>query len=308
MRLLQDALRSGSRPDFISNTARRRPFDGTRSAAAVLNAHSTVLAVIPHFNGHRWLDQCLESLARQTRPPDAIVVVDDDSSPPPADIVSRFDRVTLVRASRNVGPYRLLQQIVDDTSYDAYMLQDADDWSAADRLALLLEAAEVSAAEVVGCQELRVIDADSRLLPVSYPLDANAALLANPGAYPVLHSSSLLSRRLIRRIGGFATGLRYSGDSEFLRRAAHVARVVNIPHFAYFRRDHPQSLTNAPETGWQSPGRRSIGRLLQDRAARNAAAVRENRLPDVTPIATAPPIHLERVLGPPLSTSSSAGR
>ncbi|MCI0582294.1 MAG: glycosyltransferase, partial [Chloroflexi bacterium] len=126
-----------------------------------------MLAFVPHFNGHRWLEQCLESLARQSRPPDAIVVVDDHSASSPAQIVGRFDGVTFLRASTNVGPYRLLQQIVRDTDCDAYLLQDADDWSACDRLSLLLGAAEASGAEVVGCQELRVMDDDARLLPVS---------------------------------------------------------------------------------------------------------------------------------------------
>jgi hypothetical protein len=221
--------------------------------------------------------------------------------------VRRFDGVTLLRAPARVGPYRLLQQVVEDSGYDAYLIQDADDWSASDRLALLLSAAEASGAEIVGCQELRVMDDDTRLVPVSYPLDGNLALRSCPGGYPVLHSASVISRRLVCRIGGFATALRYGGDSEFLRRAAYAARVINIPHFSYFRRDHPDSLTRAPSTGFQSRGRQALSRILQDRAARNADAVRHGRAPDVAPLATRPPVTLEHLLGPRLQPSRPAG-
>ena len=47
--------------------------------------------------------------------------------------------MTLLHADRNVGPYRLVQQVIEDTDYDAYLFQDADDWSAPDRLEQLLD-------------------------------------------------------------------------------------------------------------------------------------------------------------------------
>ena len=50
----------------------------------------------------------------------------------------RHPGVTLLHAAENVGPYRLVQQVIDDTDYDAYLFQDADDWSAPDRLEQLL--------------------------------------------------------------------------------------------------------------------------------------------------------------------------
>ena len=65
-------------------------------------------------------------------------MIDDASEDPPIDVVRRFEGVTLLHASENVGPYRLVQQVIEDTGYDAYLFQDADDWSREDRLELLL--------------------------------------------------------------------------------------------------------------------------------------------------------------------------
>src|SRR5262249_42072276 len=113
-RLLEDAGVSVPRGRVAKpGTGRRR-----------LGPGSTVLALIPHFKCEQWLDDCLASLRAQTRPLDGIVVIDDASGDPPIEIVERHPGVTLLHAAENVGPYRLIQQVMDDTDYDAYLFQD----------------------------------------------------------------------------------------------------------------------------------------------------------------------------------------
>ena len=58
---------------------------------------------MPHFNCTQWLEQCLDSLVSQTRPPENIVVADDVSTEDPLPIVSKFPSVTLLRARENGG-------------------------------------------------------------------------------------------------------------------------------------------------------------------------------------------------------------
>ena len=173
------------------------------------------------------------------------MVVDDASPAPPRDIVAGFPTVTLLRARENGGPYRLVQTVIDGTDFDAYMLQDADDWSTDDRLALQLAEAERTGAGLVGAQELRVDEAGS-VAAVCYPLDAGRLLAAKPDCH-VLHPTSLVSRDLVRRIGGYAAGLRFGADLEFQLRAHHAARIVNVTSFCYFRRRRAGSLWTSPE-------------------------------------------------------------
>src|SRR5262245_53384584 len=94
-----------------------------------LSPASSVLAVVPHFRCEAWLPDCIESLLAQTRRPEGVVVVDDASGEPPVEIVQRYPDVILLAAAENVGPYCLMQSVVANTAYDAYMFQDADDWS-----------------------------------------------------------------------------------------------------------------------------------------------------------------------------------
>lgn len=265
-----------------------------------LSKDSSVLAIVPHYRCERWLGSCLASLVEQTRPLDAIVVIDDGSGDPPVAIVERFPDVTLLASEENVGPYRLTQEVISRTNHDAYLFQDADDWSAPERLELLLAEAERSGAELVGCQDIWVISDEGEALTFTFPLDVNAALAVQPASTPLHHGTSLVSRDLVMRVGGFATGLRYNGDTEFLRRAAHVARVVNIPQFCYFYRNRTGSLTSDPETGLLSPGRKEVMARQRERAGLNAERVKRGEEPLLEPLAVAPSIPLRHVAGPTL--------
>jgi hypothetical protein len=277
-------------------------------SAAPIGRHATVCALVPHYGCEAWLAQALESLLEQTRPPDAIVVIDDASPVPPVDVVAPHPGVTMLAADDNGGPYRLIQAVIDRTEFDAYLFQDADDWSAPDRLEVLLAEADRTGAELVGSHEVRVLVDQGDVHPVRYPLDVNAVLAERPAAFPLLHPTSLVARALVARLGGFATGMRFSGDAEFLRRAGHAARVVNADHVGYFRRKRAGSLTTDLRTGLGSPERCRVQEALADRARANAAARARGEAADLRPWRMAAAPTLRRLTGPPLGTLQAAPR
>jgi len=280
---------------------------GSRRERHKLTRDSRVLALIPHYQCEEWLDDALASLEEQTRPLDAIVVIDDASASPPLEIVQRHPRVTLLHAERNVGPYRLVQQVIEETDYDAYLFQDADDWSAPDRLEKLLAAGERTGAELIGTQEIRVFCEEPEVAPIAWPLDVHKQFAVKPTAFPLLHPTSIVTRDLVQSLGGFASGLRFSGDAELLRRAQHVARVANVPDHCYYRRIRENSLTTASATGLRSPIRQQVMEMLWEQARRNAAAAATGQTPDLSPIRTAPPVRLRQLAGPALSGRPAGG-
>ena len=272
---------------------------GSRSPSLTLQ--SSVLAIVPHFRCEPWLGDCLDSLVRQTRPLDGIVVIDDGSDDPPARIVEQFPGVTLLASPENVGPYRLSQEVISNTAYDAYCFQDADDWSMPERLELLLREGERSGAEMVGCQGYRIIGSEGEVVPITFPLDVNAALAVNPTRHAIKHPGTVVSRDLVQRIGGFAAGLKFGADTEFEHRAAFVARMVNVPQFAYVVRNRANSLTSSPETGLGSPDRIALRQKWMEQVEMNLERVAAGEPPDLRPLATAPPLPLRHVLGPHLN-------
>jgi hypothetical protein len=290
---LQAAFRSA--PAFAAGVAP----PAAASGPPPLRRDARVLALVPHYACERWLGRCLAALTGQTRPPEAIAVLDDASPEPPRDVVAAFPGVTLLRARENGGPFRTVQTAIAATDYDAYLFQDADDWSTEDRLALLLEAAERTGAELVGTQEMRFDHPAGAVSAFLYPPEASQALIASP-MHGVLHPSTIVSRDLVGRAGGFAGGMRYGGDYEFQLRACFAGRMVNIDRFGYFRRSRPESLSRSPETGRDSAPRMAQDtRLLADAVANRQRAAR-GEPPDLTPFRSAPPVALERLAGPTL--------
>jgi glycosyltransferase involved in cell wall biosynthesis len=268
---------------------------------------SSVAALVPHYKCEEWLGDCLESLVNQTRPLQAIIVIDDASAEPPAEIVQHFPQVTLLTSLENSGPYRLIQEVINNTRFPAYLFNDADDWSSPDRLEVLLKAARKTNAEMIGSQEIRIYCDEAEAIPWCYPVDVNAALMESPQSFPLLHPTSLVSRDLIQRIGGYATGMRFSGDAEFLRRATHAGWLVNVSEFCYFRRKRAGALTSSSETGFQSSARRETEEIIRERAVRNAAKSARNELPDLRPYKMMPPVELTHISGPRVLKNTTVG-
>ena len=105
-----------------------------------------------------------------------------------------------------------------------------------------------------------------------YPEGPRSAVLAKPSIYPLLMPASLIAKRLIQKIGGLATGLRFSADSEFVRRAVFAGGVINVSACCYHRRIHSRSLTRAPDSGHCSPARSALRIKLQARAVERRAS------------------------------------
>ena len=262
-----------------------------------LSSQSRVLALVPHFNCEPWLGQCLDSLLSQTRPPNAIAVLDDASTNAPLELVRKYPTVTLLRSPENVGPYRLLQTVISQTVFDAYMFQDADDWSSLDRLEALLNEAERTGAEWIGTQELMYFE--DIIHACRYPLDLNStpqASIRHPFCYP----GSVISRDFLKRLGGFATGFRFSGDFELLTRAVWAGKVANLDRYTYFRRIRKNSLITSEETGLSSSARKEVDILIETRKAENLAKVMKGGIPNLEPIKTAENVAFEHLAGPRL--------
>lgn len=262
-----------------------------------------IVALIPFFRCEQWLAACLESLLVQTRPLEAIIVIDDGSESPPLELCARYPQVTLLHSPENVGPYRLLQQVIDATNFDAFFLQDADDSSHPERLERLLAEVELTGADAIGCGYRNVCPEGEILFERTFAEDANAAFAENPTHYALMNGTSLTARSLNEAVGGYATALRFGGDTEFIWRAQYRGVIRNIPFQGYLRLVRPDSLTHDPATGLGSPIRAALRDELKVRAYENAAAFLSGREPDLTPLRTAPPVPLVHLCGPKVSVT-----
>jgi hypothetical protein len=245
-----------------------------------LTMSSSVLVVISFYGCEEWLHACLTSMSQQTRPPENIVVIDDCSPALPLKYLEPFPNVTLLSTTRNVGPEKILNNIIHATDYDAYMVQDADDWSSHDRLELSLRSMEQTGADMVGTHEFRLDLPRKALELCAYPPDVNYAMWRGLAHY-ILHCTSLIPRALATKIGGFDDKLKVAADTDFIVRACHAGRIINLPSFCLFHRARTGSLTTHDSTGHQSTTRMIEDRFIKVRGKRNIELARAGQNPNV---------------------------
>jgi hypothetical protein len=267
-----------------------------------MTMESRVLIVISFFKCEEWLHACLASMTCQTRPPENIVVIDDCSPAVPVGIVERFPNVTLLSTTRNIGPEKILNNIIRATDYDAYLVQDPDDWSSCDRLELSLRYAEETGADLVGTHEFTIHHPHFSLQTCTFPPDVNHAMLEG-APHCLLHCTGLFSRALVRRLGGFDENLKLAADTDFIVRAWHAGRIVNLPHFCVFHRIRTGSLTTHSDTGYKSAARTIEAKFIIIRSRRNLEAVRAGRPPTFV-VQQKIPVGFVHRLGPKLRLSS----
>src|SRR5262249_19074163 len=152
-----------------------------------------------------------------------------------------------------------------------------------------LAAAERTGAELIGCQELSFDQRRELVLSCFYPPDPGPALRVQH-TQALLHPSSLVSRDLVMRIGGFSSGLRFGGDMEFQLRAHHAGHAANIRRFCYYRRRRPDSLWTSPDTGKGSTARLEQEARIKAASRANATRVALGQEPDLSPAKRSEPI------------------
>lgn len=259
---------------------------------------SSVLAIVPHYGADKWLGQCIHSLLNQSRKPDTIIVVDDCSPRIPFEILDEFPSVTLMTTQENGGPYRILQAIIQRTDYEVIMFQDADDWSAPDRLQHLLAEAVKWNADMIGSQIEMIFEYNINEPILNLPADPYPFLIRNPLSHLLYYASSIICRDFFIKLGGFSAEFRFGADSEFVRRAIIGGRVRNVYKKLYFRRIHPGSLTHSNETGFGTSARLETQRVIQAAALSLVSQIKNGEKLNLQPIAKGVPAELCHLGGP----------
>jgi glycosyltransferase involved in cell wall biosynthesis len=217
-----------------------------------------VSVILPHYRCERYLGEAIGSILGQEGV-DLELLVIDDASPGSAwlEVVRAFagdPRLRVYRTSRNVGHYRLKNAAIAGLTTPFIALQDADDASEPSRLRRQLAALERTGAHVMGCG-FRYVSADGEPLEEKRMVRRCNLWLALGKRFVSLHPTTVVRREVFDVLGGYDGTARVAADDDFIRRAARIYRVRNVPEVLYRYRRRADSLTGAPETGHGSPVR-----------------------------------------------------
>jgi glycosyltransferase involved in cell wall biosynthesis len=232
-----------------------------------------VMVIMPHRGGDHFLKAAVESVLAQDYPALRVVVVDDAS---PTDVwvdqvrhLARDSRVRFFRTDRNVGPYRIKNRMIKETSSPFIAFQDTDDISHPRRIGLQVRAMERRRIDVLG-SSFNEVDADGRFLRrCRMPRHANFWRRLGR-RFVLLHGTMVVRKQVLDDLGGFDGTTMVAADTDFTLRAAHAFRIRNLQSYLYNYRRHDQSLSGSLETGFGSPIRSTYmsAALERERARR----------------------------------------
>lgn len=211
----------------------------------------TVSVVIPCYNGMPYLPQALDSAVAQTYRPLEIIVVDDGSRDDSAGCVRGY-------AERYPGWIRLIQQpnagepAARNTGIRAsrgswVAMLDADDWWEPRKLERQVQAARDAGPACVLVHTGLISEyPDGR----SVPGDLKAAgrrvgrclrAMLEPGS--IGHSSILVRRAALEKIGGYDASLPHAVDIDLYWRLLAVGEFAFVPEYLLHYRIHPWQIS-----------------------------------------------------------------
>lgn len=191
---------------------------------------ATVL--IGAYENERTIARAVESILAQTEPELELIVIDDGSRDRSSDVareaIDTDPRGRVMRLERNVGIARSLNAGLEAAAAPFVAIQDADDYSAPNRLEreLGVLAAEPGVA-VVGSRMREVDDAGRVLEPrTSFAAGEVGPVLLRFN--PIPNGSALVRRDAALAVGGYDPRYRYATEYDLWLRLAERHRLIAL--------------------------------------------------------------------------------
>lgn len=248
LRLLRQTLVETAREHLaqLTEPAPAPPPPAATLPAVVAQPAWTVSAIVPLYNGERFIAGCLDSILAQSRPPIEIIVVDDGSRDAGPAIVDAFQDAhpainlrLLVKPNGGQSSARNLGAMHANGDLLAFLDQD-DRWYSMHLERLVRPFIKPPPGQPLGWvySNLDEADVDGRIIHHNY-------LTMLPAPHPkrnlyrcidsdmfILPSAALISRTVFDQVGGFDERLSgYEDDDLFLRmfQAGHHNVFLNMP-------------------------------------------------------------------------------
>lgn len=191
-----------------------------------------VTVLIGAYDNERTLPRAIASILGQTERRLELIVIDDGSrdgsATAAAEAIGSDPRGRVMRLERNLGIARSLNAGLEAAAAPVVAIQDADDYSAPERLERELAALAADPGIAVVGARMREVDADDRLLAprTSFAAGDVGSLLLRFN--PIPNGSSAFRREVALAVGGYDPRYRYAAEYDLWLRIAERHRVVAL--------------------------------------------------------------------------------
>jgi glycosyltransferase involved in cell wall biosynthesis len=191
-----------------------------------------VTVLIGAYDNERTVPRAVASILAQTEPSLELIVIDDGSADrsasAAAEAIGADPRGRVLRLEHNLGIARSLNEGLRAAAAPLVAIQDADDYSAPERLRRQLAAlADDPGVAVVGSRMREVDDEDRRLAPrTSFAAGDVGPVLMRFN--PIPNGSALLRRDVALGLGGYDPRYRYATEYDLWLRIAERHRLLAL--------------------------------------------------------------------------------
>jgi glycosyltransferase involved in cell wall biosynthesis len=195
------------------------------------NRNPKLSVVLPAFNAEKTIGRAIESVLQQKYYDFELIVIDDGSTDETGRRIEAFRdaRIRVHRFEKNKGLIAGLNKGLELARGHYIARQDADDQSVPQRFARQVVALDknLNLGVVGSCMRLR--NSENRLCGVySYPSKPALAKWQVLFKTPVAHSTVMLRRSVIERVGGYDQSYKFAEDYELWTRISEVSSILSL--------------------------------------------------------------------------------
>lgn len=167
--------------------------------------NSKIEIIIPLYNCALFIKKCVNSVSNQNSLLAKIIIVDDASIDDSFNIALNLNNLQLYRNNKNLGNLKTINKLFNYTTAPYIAFQDADDWSAPDRLSKQLDFLNKKKLDFCFTNYIKV-DSDAKNELYCGNINSNIIITKENAVEVealVCFASILMKREVYDKIGGF---------------------------------------------------------------------------------------------------------
>ena len=210
------------------------------------NPEASVIMTV--FNGEKYLEESVESILGQTYENFEFIIVDDGSFDKTSEILEHYSkkdaRIKIIANNQNIGLAKSLNKAIEAAQGKYIARQDADDISLPQRLEKQVEFLESHPEiKILGTYAYLIANGAETLgkeiVPTSSKVIKETLIKRNP----FIHSSIMIKKEIIDKIGGYNEEFKTTQDYELWFRVLKISEGENLPIFLVKKRYHPEMIS-----------------------------------------------------------------
>lgn len=199
---------------------------------------SILTLIINSYNNSEYLDECLLSVANQTKLPDEIIIVDDNSTDNSVEIINNFRLLsfkTIIKNSKNMGISYSRNIAIDLTSSDYILFLDSDDVLFPDSIENIKKILTTESPDLI-YSDYELFGIVNRLEKPKYS-DYSQLLLGN--IFPI---STVIRKKRVEEINGFNLNMNLGLEDwdfyiRYLNKTDIIINKLETPIFKYRKKE-----------------------------------------------------------------------